>query len=447
MGLKNWHSRGDAAAIPFFRRAVEVDPQFATAHARLAQTYTILWESSLAHQSIRQAYALRNRVSERERLYIESQYYLTETGELEKAIEVNELWQQIYPRDVTPYNNLATLYGFLGKFEKALKDAQEALRLAPDSQDNYVALFYVYVGLNRLDEAEAVLKRAEERKLESDLLLEARYHLAFLRDDVPQMEQLMAAAAGKPNLESWLLGWSGCAAGYHGQLRTSRKLFRKSVESAEIHDNAQTAATYLAALSLVEAYLGDMQHARTDAEAALRVWRSDWAVLALALAGRTLQAQSIVDALNRDFPQDWLRQRLWLPSVRAVVALERKDPDAAVRLLEQTSPYELGGGSVWVPLGTWTQLDPIYIRGQAYLLQRNGSAAATEFQKIIDNPGWVECNPVGSLARLGLGRAYAVQGDTAKAKTAYNDFFTLWKDADPDVPIFKQAEAEYGKLQ
>jgi len=443
LGVKTWNTMGDTAALPFFKRAVELDPKFAIAYARVGMVYGNLREQTLSADNMRKAYTLREKVSERERLYIEARYYRTVTGELEKWSQVCELWKQIYPRDRVPYNDLGHIYAAVAKYDKSLEEAREALRLEPNTWANYANLADYFVSLNRLDEAEAVFKQAEERNLESADLLDGRYQVAFLKDDVSQMERLMANAAGKPGTEDVLLADEADTEAYHGRLGKGHELARRAVESAANNDAKETAAGYKAESALIEAYFGETERSRADADAAIRLATNRYvqenAALALALAGDITRAEKLADGLDKSFPLNTLVRRYWLPTIRAAVALERKNADKTIELIQVTAPYELG----WYgKTGS-----AIYMRGQAYLLLHNGSAAAAEFQKFLDHPGVVQNFPLGALAHLGLARAYALSGDTVKARTAYRDFFALWKDADPDIPILKEAKAEYAKLQ
>ena len=431
LGMKTWHAKGEEAALPFFQRAVELDPKFAMAYARMGSVYSGD-DSALSSENERKAYELREKVSERERLYIEAHYYDHVTGEMEKAAQVYEVWQQIYPRDVEPYQNLGGFYAALGNYEKALEETREALRLQPDNEENYLNVGQYYISLNRLDEAEAVFKQAEDRQLESGPLLYFRHDLAFLKGDTGEMERLVATSVGKPGGDS-IHYWQAWAEAYHGRLRKARELFRPETSGG---------CLVCAALAPIEAQFGEGQQARADAYAALRVAvpgdtdTQYWVMLALALAGDVPRAEKLAAELDKRYPLNTMVQRYWLPTIRAVVAMEHKDANKAVELLRDMSPYELG----------MQCLRPIYLRGRAYLMLQDGTKAAMEFQKMIDHRGIVEKCPVGALAHLGLGRAYALQGDTAKARAAYQDFLTLWKDADPDLPVLKEAQAEYAKL-
>jgi tetratricopeptide (TPR) repeat protein len=446
LGLKTWNMKGDSAALPLFKRAVELDPQFAIAYARLGSAYRNLDELTLSAENIRKAFSLREKVSERERLYIEVRYYRIVTGEFEKWAQVCELWKQTYPRDRVPYNDLGHVYSAFGQYDKSVEEAREALRLEPNTQANYSNLARYYLSLNRLDEAEAVLKNAQERKLEGRDLLWIRYEVAFVKGDEGEMTRLVEQAAGKPGLEDQMLDFQADTETYHGRLAKARELRRRAVNLAKDNDATEAAAIYLGDASLEEAYSGETKQARSDADEALRLAsnravRGD-AALALALVGDTTRAEKLADEFNQSFPVDTRVQRYWLPTIRAVLALEGQKADKAIDALQVATPYELG------PLGGLTGcLCPAYARGQAYLMLHNGSAAAAEFQKIIDHRGIVTNFPLGALAHFGLARANVLQGDTVKAKAAYQDFFTLWKDADPDIPILKEAKAEYEKLQ
>jgi eukaryotic-like serine/threonine-protein kinase len=446
LGRKTQFTKGLTASLPFYKRAVELDPNFAMPYAVMSAIYGNLNEIGRAAENARKAYELREKVSERERFYIEANYYVSATGELEKAAQAYELWQQTYPRDFVPYSNLGFVSDALGNLEKSLEETREAMRLEPTNETNYGNLGNAYANLNRLDEAEAVYKQAEERKLEGESLLQYRYQLAFLKGDAAQMSQLAAAAIGKPGTEDVLLAGQADTEGWYGKLKNARELTQRAMDSAQHNDAKETAASYQAAAALREVESGNREQALAGADAALKLAQNRdvraMAALALARAGDISGAEKMAADLDKTFPLDTLVQRYWLPTIRAAVALERKDPNRAVELLKTASTIELGQ-----PTNLTVFLCPVYLRGEAYLMLHDGNAAAVEFQKFIDHRGLVVNFPWGALARLGLARAYAMQGDTAKARTAYKDFLALWKDADPDIPILKQAKAEYAKLQ
>lgn len=454
LGEKTAPEKGDTAALPFYKRAVELDPNFARAYVSMASAYINLNEPGLASESARKAYALREKMSERERFAIEAAYFMYATGELEKAAQVYELWQQSYPRDSLPPANLGYISGCLGNWEKALDEARAAMRLGAQTDPgaaDYTNLGDSYVSLNRLDEADAVYKQAKEQRLNNEILRLNRYLLAFLKGDAVRMAQVVAAATGTPGSEDVLLAAQADTEGWHGRLENAGELTRRVMDSAKRNGDQEAAAIYQAVAALREVESGYQKQARADAEGALKLAPNRdvraMGALAFARAGETARAERLTAELDKTFPLDTLIQRYWLPTIRAAVALERQDPNRAIELLKLTSPIELAE-----PTEATVFLCPVYVRGEAYLMLRDGHAAAAEFQKFIDHYGLVVNFPWGALARLGLARAYAL--DAAKdpvardkALAAYQNFLTLWKDADPDIPIYKQAKVEYAKLR
>ncbi len=466
LGIKSVDAKGHTAALPFLKRAVDLDPNFAMAYASMSGVYWDLNEVGRGAENARKAYDLREKVSERERFTIEGNYYVLATGELEKAAQTFELWQQTYPRDDFANRFLGFVSSALGNWKKALEEWREALRLEPNSVANYANLGLAYTTFNRLDEAEAVYKQAEERKLETEILLQYRYWLAFLKGDAAQMAQWVSAAMGKPGSEDLLLASQADTEGWYGKLKNAHELTGRAMDSAQHNDAQESAAAYQAAAALREVEAGNREQARAEAHAAVKLApnRDVRAVagLALARAGDTAGAEKLAAELDKTFPLDTLVQRYWLPTIRAGVALERQDPSRAIELLKVASTVELGQ-----PSNLTIFLCPVYLRGEAYLMLHDGNRAAAEFQKFIDHRGVVMNFPWGALARLGLARAYALEAGVgaglvpaqghpqgvplqpaalAKARAAYQDFLTLWKDADPDLPILKEAQAEYAKL-
>jgi len=465
LGEKTGSANGLTAALPFFKRAVDLDPNFAMGYALMSSLYRDLNEVGRGAEYARKAYELREKVSERERFDIEATYYMNATGELEKAAQTYELWQQTYPRDDPHYLTRGVLSASLGNWEKALEEFREA-----NGDGYYVDLGQAYTALNRPDEAEALYKRAEEYKLEDEFLLTNRYQLDFLKGDAAQMAQLVSAAMGKPGAEDLLLAARADTEGWYGKLKDAHELTGRAMDSAQHNDAKETAAGYQAAAALREVEAGNREQARADAKAALKLAPNRnvraIAALALARAGDTAGAEKLAAELDKAFPLDTLVQRYWLPTIRAGVALERKDPKRAIELLKAASTVELSE-----PTNLVIFMCPAYLRGEAYLMLHDGNAAAGEFQKFIDHRGLVSNFPWGALARLGLARAYAMQAGLpvaavydrrredgarraplqpdalAKARTAYQDFLTLWKDADPDIPILKEAKAECAKLK
>jgi DNA-binding winged helix-turn-helix (wHTH) protein/tetratricopeptide (TPR) repeat protein len=346
LGRKTRFAKGETAALPFFKRAVELDPKFALAYRAMAVAYSDVNEIGRAAEYSRKAHDLREKVSERERFSIDGFYYLIATGELEKAAQTYELWKQTYPRDSIPYGNLGYIYVSLGNYEKALEESREALRLEPNNWVSYLNVGGGYTSLNRLDEAEVVYKQAEERRLESETLLLGRYQLAFLKGDAPKMAQLASAAMGKQGTEDLLLAAQADTEGWYGKLKNAHELTRRAMNSAQHNDAKESAASYQAAAALREVESGNQEQARADANAALKLAPNRdvrvVAAQALARAGDTTAAERLVAELDKTFPLDTLVQRYWLPTIRAAVALERKDPNRAIELLKDTSTIELG---------------------------------------------------------------------------------------------------------
>jgi tetratricopeptide (TPR) repeat protein len=446
LGVKTVNTKAATASLPFFKRAVELDPNFAMAYVQMSQIYFALNEGGRGAEYAAKAYQFREKVSEMERFQIEGNYYMSVTGELQKAAQVYELWQQTYPKNWGPYTQLGFISADLGNWEKALAEFREALPMEPNFAGNYLNLGIAYATLNRLDEAEAVYKQAEERRLEAELLFQSRYWLAFLRGDTAQMAQSLSLAMGKPGSEDLLLATQADTEGWYGRLRSAHELTQRAMDSAQHNDAKESAAAYRVAAALREVESGNPKQARAEANAALKLAPNRdvraIAALALARAGDTAGAEKLATELDKTFPLDTLVQRYWLPTIRAGVALERKDPKRAIELLKVAITIELGEITQFTIF-----LCPVYLRGEAYLMLHDGKAAATEFQKFIDHRGVVMNFPWGALARLGLARAYAMQGDTVKAKAAYQDFLTLWKDADPNIPILTAAKSEYAKLR
>jgi len=446
MGDKVKREQGDAPSVPFFKQALELDPNFPMAYSRLSMAYLDLNQPSLAMEYARKAYALRDRVTEREKLRISAAYFQV-TGELEKAIQNYQLWTENYPRDHVPRVNLGLDYAFLGQYREALTQSQEALRLEPDEQTTYGNLGAIYLNLNRLDDAKATLDLARARNLDGGLLRWEIYYLAFLRDDSAQMEQQVRWAAGKPGVEDILLSFQSDTDAYYGRLSKARAFSRRAVDSAVRSGSKEAAALWQANAALREAEFGQTAEVKQSARNALTLDPGRdvkvFAALALARVGETARAKRLVEELEKSYPSNTVLKLYWLPTVNAAIELKEGHSSQAVVLLEAAAPYELG----WpLPLQVGT-LYPAYLRGEAYLLAHDGAVAASEFQKLMDHRGIVTNFVTGALAHLQIGRAYATSGDTVKARTAYKDFFTLWKDADPDIPILRQAKTEYARLQ
>jgi serine/threonine protein kinase/tetratricopeptide (TPR) repeat protein len=446
MGITTFRTKGNAESIPFYKRALELDPNFALAYAGLGSVYGNLGQASLSAENIKKAYDLRDRVSEREKYRIAGLYYTNVTGELEQASQVYELWAKSYPKDKVPPGNLGFIYAQLGQYEKALAATKDSLALDSDAI-GYSNLADVYLTLNRFDDASKTINRAKEEKLESDALHWVMYQLSFVMSVQSEMERQVAWAAGKPGSEDTLLSFQSDTEAYYGRLSRARDFTRRAVDAAVRNDSKETAALWQVNSALREAEFGNTAAAKQSAMAALALAPGRdikmLAALTFAQIGEGHRAKAIVEELENAYPSQTMLKVYWLPTIKAAMELSSNNPSQAGVFLEAAAPYELGLPAQF-QLGT---LYPVYVRGQAYLAAHDSASATAEFQKFLDHRGIVVNFPLGALAHLGLARAYAMAGDTAKAKTAYQDFFALWKDADPDIPILKEAKAEYAKLQ
>ena len=441
--------KGDADAVPFFTRALELDPNFAVARAELGISYSNLGEPGLASENLQKAFNLRGRVSERENFDITAHYYSLVTEELEKANQIYRLWAQAYPGNEVPHIDLAFNYLSLGEYEKAVAETREALRINPNNAIGYGNLVGFYVELNRVDDAKATYQQALGRKLESPFLHTNRYAAAFLESDTAEMERQETWAAGKPGVEDMLLSFQSDTEAFFGRLAKARELSRRAVEFARRGDAKETAAEWRMDSALRELEFGNSDRARQETTSALALAATRdvqiLAALAFARLGDSAQARASAGELAKRHPLNTVINSYWLPTIHASIELNRNNAAKAIEQLQAAAPYELGQPSPEFEVGG--SLYPAYVRGQAYLAVRRGTEAAAEFQKLLDYRGLVVNCPLGALAHLGLARAYALQGDSAKARVAYNDFLTLWKDADPGIPILKQAKAEYAKLR
>jgi len=447
LGTRTGRTKGDADAVSFYKRAIELDPNFAAAYAHLGVTYSNLGQASLAAENLTKAYNLMDRVSEREKLRIAAAYYQIATGELEKADRTYQLWIQSYPRDPTAFGNLGNDYMSLGQWEKAVVQSRESLRLEAQSVVNQTNLGFQYLALNRVDDAKKVLDQAQALNLEGAFLHQLIYALAFLRGDAAEMERQVAWAAGKPGDEDVMLSMQSDTEACAGRLTKAREFSRRAADSALRIDSKETAAWWKVSAALREAEFGNAALAQQGAAEALALSPGrDITVLtglAMARAGETARAENLVQELGKKYPSNTLLKVYWIPAIQAALELNHGNASRSLDFLQIASPYELG----WPPQVVIPTLYPIYLRGQTYLAAHQGSAAASEFQRILDHRGIILNYPLGALSRLGLARAYAQAGDTGKARTAYQDLFARWKDADSDVPILKEAKAEYGKIQ
>jgi serine/threonine protein kinase/tetratricopeptide (TPR) repeat protein len=445
MGITTFRTKGNAEAIPFYKRAIELDPNFAVAYASLGLVYGNLGQANLSAQDIKKAYELRDRVSEREKYRISALYYQNVTGELEQASQVYELWAKSYPQDSIPPGNLGYIYSQLGQYDKALAANAESQLLQRDVL-GYFNVAGTELALNRTDDAQKAIEEAQANKFEGDFLHLAIYLVAFLKEDAAEMDRQVAWAAGKPGTEDLLLSFQSDTKAYHGQLAKARDFSRRAVDAAVRSDSKETAGLWQVIAALREAEFGNLAAAKQGVATALALSPGRdvkcLSALALARAGDASRAQSLAEELEKNYGSQTLMKVYWLPTVRAAIELDSNSPAKALVLLEATEPYELGQPPQF-QLGT---MYPVYVRGQAQLMAHNGPAAAAEFQKFLDHPGVTINFPLGALAHLGLARAHAFSGNSSKAKAAYQDFFGLWKDADPDIPLLKEAKAEFEKL-
>ncbi len=444
-------SIGGAAALPLYERAIALDPSFAMAYASLGHLYGEIGESDLSAENTRKAWQFRDRASDVERFFISATYELRVLGNAEKLQQTCEAWAQSYPREVHAHGLLAGgVYPVKGNYEKALEEARKAIALDPEFALGYALVADFSVSLGRLPEAQRVLQQAAARKLEIPEFLESRHKIAFLKGDRAGMERELALSRRKPEVEAALSYQDSFALAYSGHLRQARIQTRRAFDLAQQTGHRERAALYAAGAAVREAFFGNAVEARQSAGTALALATDReveyGAAFALALVEDGSKAQSLADDLEKRFPEDTSVRFNYLPAIRARLELNRGDAARAIDLLQVTVPYELG-----LPRsgfhGLFGALYPIYLRGEAKLKARNGAEAAHEFEKVLDHLPIVIGDPIGALARLQLGRALVLSGDVAKGKAAYQDFLGLWKDADPGIPILKQAKAEYARLQ
>ena len=452
-GMKVALSSGSAAAIPFFRRAVEIDPKFAMAYANLGLRYSSVGESVLSAESTTKAWQLRDRVSDRERFFIDFTYDRQVTGNLEKAYQTLELWLQTYPRGESP--DPRGLMGGLsthgtGRFERVIEAAQERIAEDPGASPAYSNLASSYFSLGRFEEAERALQRASERGMEDPALLMRRYSIAVLKSDTNQMDRIVALAKGNRGAEHPVANLEALALARSGRLTLARQSSSRAIDLARQAGEREVAASYQAARAVWEAVCGNAAEGKRNATAALAVSNARdvqyAAGLALALSGDASRSQSLADDLEKRFPEDTFATFTYVPVLRALSALERGKPTDSVELLQIALRYELAVNGLNFNHFYLGGLHSAYVRGEALLPRTGMPEAAAEFQKILDHRGLVGADPIGALAHWQLGRVFALSGDKAKAKAAYEAFLALWKDADPGIPILKSAKAEYAKL-
>ena len=435
------HSAADEfEAIPFYQRAIQLDPNFAMAYARLGVIYSNFGQTDLSEQYRKKSFELKDRATEREMLYITAHYYDEGTGELEKGIAAYELYKQTYPREVSPYANLAVTYDLLlGEFDKALPNAKEAIQVDPDEVRGYFTAAWAYLGLNRVDEAKAILNAGLQRNPSFTYLHDILANVACAQGDMAAMEKEEAFLRDQPDLEMNVNNRHGDIAASRGQLQQARDFYGKTRQVAHRLQLKDSEAGSLNNQGWMLALYGYPKQSVEAATAALALSQGYAVRLAaandMAVAGENKKALDLASEVGQQRPDDTIVQSVGIPYVHAVVALNGGDAKNAIEILKTAVPYDKG-----------TTQD-MYLRGLAYVKMGQGAEAAQEFQKILALRNFAPADPLMSLAHLGLGRAYAVAGDTAKARGSYQDFFALWKDADPGIPILASAKAEYAKLK
>jgi len=448
-----------AASLAYHQNAIQLDPEFALGYWALGGDYADLGEVERASEYFTKAFQLRERASERERLTITGIYYLNVTGELDKAARTYREAIESYPRDPVPYGHLGVVLAEQGQHEKAVEITRQTLRLAPDELGWYANLTGELLAVQRFDEARQIIREANAKKIDDLQLRVYFYALAFLGADASALAEQEQWFVSKPDYEHYGRALASDAEAYAGHVSKAQELTKQAVDSALRVDNKENGAIWQAISAQWEASYGNPAAARRSAAAALKLAPASRGVkseaaLAFALAGDSVRAESLAQDLKKSLPLDTQMQSLWLPAIQAQVALNRKDPASALNVPLAPSPLELGAIQF---VNNASCLYPVYIRGQAYLADGQGTAAAAEFQKVLDHSGIVWNCWTGALARLGVARANALQSRTSqgadadaarvRAITAYKDFLTLWKGADADIPILKQAKAEYAKLQ
>src|SRR3984957_8456170 len=444
LGTQARASQGEEAAAPFFKQAVALDPNFAIAYATLGQVESNMGEHAVGVEYTKKAYSLRDRASESEKFYIDSHYYDNVTGDIEQANQVYQLWTQTYPRDSIPFNNLGVSYAVMGQWDKALPFARQAHQLNPDESIASVAVTGDYLGLGRFDEAKATMNQALAAKLDVPNFHRLLYFVAFAQNDSSAMDRELSVLTSK-GAEAAAIAFLLAAHtdAYNGRMEKARASMARARSAFEALHANESATQALSTLAMMEAEVGDDAGARREAAAALANnspslrARTD-AAYAWARAGDVARAEAIVAELAKENPSNTMLNSFDLPVIRATLEIGRNSPAKAVEILQPVIPYDLGSSRFMLST---------YARGSAYLALHKGSEAAAEFQKIVDHPGVALNSITGALAKLGLARGYGVEGDPAKARVAYQAFFALWKDADPNIPILVAAKSEYAKLQ
>ncbi|HZP07172.1 MAG TPA: winged helix-turn-helix domain-containing protein [Terracidiphilus sp.] len=442
---------GAEHALPFFQRAVSIDPNFAMAYALLGRAYADLSQDELSAKYTAMAYQLRDRTSDAEKFWIEAAYEMQVTENMERAQQVCEVWERTYPHDVTPATFLAgIIYPVFGRWDQAVEEARKALDVDPDFLVTFAVLSGAYESRGSLQDAENTFKQAEARNVEIPEVLLARYDVAFLRGDEKEMDHVTQLASGNQPVEEWVTQHTASVLAYRGQVQKARRAAENAETFAQQAGNTEAAALYKAGTAIWEGLFGNRSEAERSADAALKLSTNRGveygAAIALALSGQPVRAQRLADNLDKRFPEDTSVQCSYLPSLRGQIALDRGNPTQALELLQKAVPCEIGTPRTAIH-ANFGAMYPTFVRGEALLALKKGSEAAREFEKIADHPGVVVSDPIGALARLELGRADAIAGNQEKARYQYEGFLSLWKSADPDIPLLTQAKKEQLSLQ
>jgi eukaryotic-like serine/threonine-protein kinase len=450
MAWKVVSTTGSAAGVPLYQRAVEIDPQFAMAYGMLGRIYADVGELALSAENTSKAWQLRNRASDWERYFIVVSYHVQVTGNLEKAQQTCDAWAQTYPRDTRPYGFLSgMIYPVQGRYDQAIEKSRKTIESDPDSAFGYNILALADIATGDLEGAERVLQKADQRKLKIPDLFVDRFEIAFLKNDQDGMHRVASQTPRESGAEDWIGHLESTVLAYSGRLRQATKMSQRAVDLARHGDQPERAALFQSGEAIRDAFFEDKATAVRRAESALVLSRGRdvqyGAAFALALSGNLSRARVLADDLERRFPEDTAVKFIYVPELRALIALKQHEPARAIELLQTAVPYEEGAPPSSF-FGFYGMYYSVYLRGEAYLAEHQGLAAAAEFQKIIDHPGVVISDPIGALAHVQLGRAFALSGEKVKAKTSYREFLKLWKDADPRISVLERARIEYMNL-
>jgi eukaryotic-like serine/threonine-protein kinase len=444
--LSTWDAKGDMASLPLFKKAIELDPNFAMAHGGLATVYNNLGETALATENVTTAYKLRDRVTEAERASIDARYYLYVTGEVDKAALTYQALAQDYPDSAGSLNHLGTTDMKLGRNEQAIESFRRAILLDGTRATTYGNLAVSLLRANRMQEAISVLEQAEKRNLHTDYLLQVNYWVAFLKEDQERMARILQQSSQVPGAGALLLSEQADTESYHGHFEAARELSNAAADQMKHDGDKESAATCLAHAAVREAQVGYAGSARSEMEEADKITDdktiATLSALVAALTGDSKRAATLVERLDDQHPHDTFLQSYWLPIIRAEIELGKGRAEKAIILLAQTERFDFAVADEF----STNSLYPVYVRGQAYLAAGNGDKAAAEFEKLITHPGMVMNLPLGSLAYLGRGRALSLAGRSSEAADAYRSFFRLWKGADSNIPILRQAHEEFDRL-